>query len=177
MELSDFELVSGIKAGDRSALDSLVRRWYPRICGYAFKMLRNEQDAYDVTQETFVAMMQGLRDYRAGRKFESWLFTIAHNKCMDHLRARKKDAASDGTQDDCPSPEPPLDESVTVSIAVRQAVDRLPDSQRETVILRYFHQFSAGEISRMTRTPLPTVKSRLKSAKKLLSEYLREGFQ
>lgn len=176
MELSDFELVSGIKAGDRSALDSLVRRWYPRICGYAFKMLRNEQDAYDVTQETFAAMMQGIRNYRAGRKFESWLFTIAHNKCMDHLRARKKESA-DGPGDDCPSPEPPLDESVTESVAVRQAVDRLPDSQRETVILRYFHQFSAGEISRMTRTPLPTVKSRLKAAKKLLSEYLREEFQ
>ena len=118
MESSDFDLVRGIKAGDKGALDSLVRRWYPRIFRYTFKMLRNEQDAYDVTQETFIAMMQGIEYYHPRKQFESWLFTIAHNKCMDHFRAQKKIDEIDSKPEDEPSPEPPLDESVTDSVGV-----------------------------------------------------------
>lgn len=53
MEYSDHELVRGIKGGDKSALELLVRRWYPRIYGYLFKLTGHEQDAYDLTQDVF----------------------------------------------------------------------------------------------------------------------------
>ena len=57
MEYSDHELVRGIKSGDQSALELLVRRWYPRIYGYVFKLTGHEQDAYDLTHDVFIAMM------------------------------------------------------------------------------------------------------------------------
>lgn len=63
MEYSDFDLIRGIKSGDRSALDILIRRWYPRIYGYIFIMIGHEQDAYDITQDAFVAMIQNIGSY------------------------------------------------------------------------------------------------------------------
>ena len=90
VEYSDHELVHGIKGGDKSALEVLVRRWYPRIYGYVFKLTGHEQDAYDLTQDVFIAMMQSIGSYTPWRKFDSWLFTIAHNKCMDYFRLRRK---------------------------------------------------------------------------------------
>ena len=76
MKYSDFDLVRGIKSGDKSALDLLIHRWYPRIYGYVFKLIGHEQDSYDVTQDVFVAMMQNIKNYFPWKKFDSWLFTI-----------------------------------------------------------------------------------------------------
>lgn len=177
MEYSDYELVRGIKSGDKSALDILVRRWYPRIYGYVFKLTEHEQDAYDITQDVFIAMMQNIQNYYPWRKFDSWLLKIAYNKCMDFFRIRKRIAPSEDMDIDRPDPAPLLEETVTVSVAVNDALARLPPTQREAIILHYFHQFTAKEIALMTNTPLPTIKSRLGAAKKALSKYLREDFQ
>ena len=102
MEYSDRELVHGIKGGDKSALELLVRRWYPRIYGYVFKLTGHEQDAYDLTQDVFIAMMQSIGSYTPWRKFDSWLFTIAHNKCMDYFRLRRKVVQAEDTVFDRP---------------------------------------------------------------------------
>lgn len=177
MEYSDLDLVRGIKAGDQSALDLLVRRWYPRVYGYVFKLTAHEQDAYDITQDVFIAMMQNMSGYRPWRKFDSWLFTIAYHKCMDYFRMQKRIVPADDADWDRPDSASRLDDDVAVSVAVNAALSHLSAVQREAVILHYYHQFSAKEIARMTNTPLPTVKSRLSAAKKILSNCLREEFQ
>ena len=176
VEYSDFELVRGIKNGDSGALDILVRRWYPRIYGYVFKLIAHEQDAYDLTQDVFVAMMQNIQSYYPWKKFDSWLFMIAHNKCMDFFRMRKRILPTDDIVFDHPDPAPLLEETVTISVSVKDALAKLPTPQREAIILHYFHHFTAKEIARLTNTPLPTIKSRLSTAKKTLSKYLREDF-
>lgn len=177
MEYSDFSLVRGIKSGDKHALDLLVRRWYPQIYGYVFKLIRHEQDAYDITQDSFVAMMLNIQSYRPWNKFDSWLFTIAHNKCMDYFRSQKRLLAEDPIPADQPSPGPLLDELVSDSLSVHEALHQLPALQREAVVLHYFYQFTAREIAHMTSTPLPTIKSRLAAAKKTLAICLGEGFK
>lgn len=177
MKYSDFELACGIKNGDRGALDILIRRWYPRIYGYVFKLIGNEQDSYDITQDVFVAMMQNIRKYYPWKKFGGWLFTIAYNKCMDFFRIQKRVSLSEDVNIDRLDPAPLFEETVTVSVAISDALARLPSEQRKAIILYYFHQFTIKEISQMTNTPLPTIKSRLGAAKKNLSKYLREDFQ
>lgn len=157
VEYSDHELVRGIKGGDKSALELLVRRWYPRIYGYVFKLTGHEQDAYDLTQDVFIAMMQSIGRYMPWRKFDSWLFTIAHNKCMDYFRFRQKIVQVEDTMFDRPDPAASFEDMA--------------------VILHYFHQFTAKEIAQMTNTPLPTVKSRLRAARNTLSDKLREDFK
>lgn len=75
------------------------------------------------------------------------------------------------------APPPALEEQIAVSDTVEKALLRLPEVQRDTIILHYFQQFTCKEIARMTNTPLPTVKSRLTAAKKMLSKLLWEDFQ
>ena len=176
VEYGDMELVRGIKGGDKGALELLIRRWYPRIYGYVFKLTGHEQDAYDLTQDVFIAMLQSIGGYVPWKPFGSWLFAIAHNKCMDYFRMRRRVVQAEDDMLDRPDPAPLLEDMAGVSAAVKAALEKLPAAQREAVILHYFHQFTAREIARMTNTPLPTVKSRLASAKKTLSNALREDF-
>lgn len=176
MEYSDHELVRGIKGGDTGALELLVRRWYPRIYRFVFKLTGHEQDAYDLTQDVFIAMMQSIGSYTPWRKFDSWLFTIAHNKCMDHFRLRRKVVQAEETVFDRPDSVASLEDMTELSAAVKAALEKLPAAQREAVILHYFHQFTAKEIAQMTNTPLPTIKSRLRTARNTLSKELREDF-
>ncbi len=176
VEYSDHELVRGIKGGDQGALELLVRRWYPRVYGYVFKLTGHEQDACDLTQDVFIAMMQSIGSYTPWRKFDSWLFTIAHNKCMDYFRVRQKVVQAEDAVFDRPDPVNSLEDMAEVSAAVKAALEKLPAVQREAVILHYFHQLTAKEIAQMTNTPLPTIKSRLRAARSALSSELREGF-
>lgn len=176
MEYSDSELIRGVKSGNNAALDQLIRRWYPQVYRYIFKIVAHEQDAYDLTQDVFVAMLQNIYAFYPWKKFQAWLFTIAHNKCMDYFRIRKRVTSSDAIEWDKPDSSPLPDDIVTVSVTVEKALAQLSAVQREAVLLHYFYQFTAKEISRMTHTPLPTVKSRLSSAKRLLSKSLREDF-
>ena len=177
MKYSDFELACGIKNGDRGALDILIRRWYPRIYGYVFKLIGHEQDSYDVTQDIFIAMMQNIKNYYPWKKFDSWLFTIAHNKCMDFFRMQQRVGPPENADIDLPDTAPLIDESVVVSVTIKNALTKLSAPQREVVLLYYFYQYTAKEIAQMTNTPLPTIKSRIGTAKKILARYLREDFQ
>ena len=177
MKYSDFDLVRGIKSGDKSALDPLIHRWYPRIYGYVFKLIGHEQDSYDVTQDIFIAMMQNIKNYYPWKKFDSWLFTIAHNKCMDFFRMQQRVGQPESADIDLPDAAPLLDETVVVSVTIKNALTKLSAPQREVVLLYYFYQYTAKEIAQMTNTPLPTIKSRIGTAKKILARYLREDFQ
>ena len=176
MEYSDHELVRGIKGGDKGALELLVRRWYPRIYGCVFKLTGHEQDACDLTQDVFIAMMQSIGSYTPWRKFDSWLFTIAHNKCMDYFRLRRKVVQAEDTVFDRPDSAASLEDIAELSASVKAALEKLPAAQREAVLLHYFHQFTVKEIAQMTNTPLPTVKSRLRAARSTLSDDLWEDF-
>lgn len=177
MEPSDAQLMGQIKAGDREAMEILARRWYPKVFGYALRLTGREQDAYDVTQDTFLALMEHLESYRPWKGFQGWLFTIAHNKCVDLFRWRKPAADVDGEGLDLPDPAPLLEETVGESLAVDAALGRLPGPQREAAVLHHGYGFTAREIARMTDTPLPTVKSRLAAAKRTLTRELKEEFQ
>ena len=177
MEYSDFDLIRGIKSGDPDALSLLIRRWYPKIHSYCYKTTENEQDSYDITQDVFISVIQNVDRFHIWNKFSSWIFTIAHSKCMDYFRLQKKTRSVQVLETELHAPQPALEEQIAVSDTVEKALLRLPEAQRDTIILHYFQQFTYKEISRMTNTPLPTVKSRLTAAKKTLSKLLWEDFQ
>ena len=166
MEYNDLGLVRAVQAGDREALELLVRRWYPRVYGYVYRMVGSEMDADDVTQEVFLALLRGISGYQPWKKFENWLFTIAHHKCMDHFRLQKREYPTE-------LPDIPGGDCMEDAVALRAAVEGLKPVQRETVLLYYAYGFTAREIAHMTGTTLPTVKSRLAAAKKALKEALK----
>ena len=177
MEYSDFDLINGIKNGDKDALSLLIRRWYPKVYSYCCKMTENEQDSYDITQDVFISVMQNIDRFHIWNKFSSWIFTIAHKKCMDYFRLQKKTRSVQALETELHAPQPALEEQIAVSDTLERALLRLPETQRDTIILHCCQQFTCKEIARMTNTPLPTVKSRLVAAKKTLSKLLWEDFR
>lgn len=177
MEYSDFDLIHGIKSGDADALSLLIRRWYPQIFRYCHKVIGNEQDAYDITQDVFVSVLQNIERFHIWNKFGSWIFKIAHNKCMDYFRMRKKVESAQELDIDPGNPSPALEDQIVISDTVEKAISQLPKMQQNVIVLHFFHQFTCKEIAQMTSTPLPTIKSRLSVAKKTLSKLLWEGFQ
>lgn len=175
MEYSDEALVRAIKSGDDAAMDILVRRWYPRIYSYNYKLLCDKQDAHDVTQDTFLAMIQNIKQFRLLTKFQNWIFSIAHNKCMDFFRLQRRmllvdiDSIEDYIAND-------VNEHLSNRVIVENAIEKLSVVQRETIILYYFQGFTVREISRITNTAIPTIKSRLTAAKRNLAGSLQEAF-
>lgn len=172
MACSDEALVGRIRRGDRAALEELVERWYPRVYAYARRMTGVRQDAQDVTQETFLAVVRSVGGFLPWRKFQSWLFAIAHNKCMDFFRLRGHAVAAPEELEKARAPE--IHDRLLDAMVVEQAVSRLPPLQREAIVLHYFDGFTPAEIARMTGTPLSTVRWRLNTAKHTLAQWLKE---
>ena len=73
MSVSDENLIRAIKHGDQEAMEQLIHNWYPRIYAYVLRTLRNETDAHDVTQETFLSMIKSIENFKPWGKFQSWL--------------------------------------------------------------------------------------------------------
>ena len=175
MEYSDWELVREIKNGNEDAMELLVRRYYPQVFRYVLQIIESEQDSYDVTQDIFLSVIQNISSYLPLKKFGSWLFTIAHNKCMDYFKTNHPDRFVDITEIEIHDSGTPFGRQIIDSIVMDEALAKLTPPQREVVILHFIHQFTAKQISRMTQTPLPTIKSRIAVSRKRLKELLEEN--
>lgn len=168
---SEDALLRRMAAGDEDALEELVDRWYPRIYAYALRTTGREQDAQDVTQETFLALLRHRKSF-VRKNFQSWLFTIAHHKCVDLFRLQGRLAAAPEELERLSDPDSSgqvLDRAV-----LEQALERLPPLQREAAVLHYFHGFTPREIAAMTDSPLSTVRWRLTAARRAMAEMLKE---
>ena len=174
MEYSDRDLVREIKAGNEEAMEILVRRWYPQVFGYVYKTIGREEDAYDVTQEVFLSVIRNIGSYLPLKKFSSWLFTIARNKCTDYFRTDRSPAFTDIVEAEPEDTEEAFDVRVTDAIVIEEIFGKLPPHQRETAELYFIKRFTAKQISQMTDTPLPTVKSRISTARVRLKDLLKE---
>jgi len=158
------------RAGEPAAWDALFRRYQLPLYVYIFELIRHEQTSLDLVQETFIAAVKHLGSLREDGKFGSWLFGIAHQKCLQHWRKRKEDLFAE-------VPESPdeLDDGPDDLLIRREQesefmalVNQLPLPQRSVLLLHFIEDFSLDEISRITETQLGTVKSRLHYAKKSL---------
>ena len=168
---SDDGLLRRMADGDEGALEELVDRWYPRIYAYALRTTGREQDAQDVTQETFLAVLRHRKTF-VRRSFQRWLFTIAHHQSVDLFRLQGRLASAPEELDKLSDPDP--SGQVLDRAALEQALDRLPPFQREAAVLHYFHGFTPKEIAAMTDNPLSTVRWRLAAARRAMAEHLKE---
>ena len=166
--------VSQARAGEPAAWDVLFRRYQLPLYVYVFELVRHEQTSLDLVQETFIAAVKHLGGLREDRKFGSWLFGIAHQKCLQHWRKRTEVLC-----DEVPEPPDEFDDSPDDLLIRREQekefmdlIDRLPLPQRSVLLLRFIEDFSLEEISRITETQLGTVKSRLHFAKRSLRKLL-----
>lgn len=167
------------RSGDLDALVRLLSRWQVKLHAYLVTMLRNEHDAWDVSQETWLAVISGLNRRRGVRHFAGWLYTIARNKCFALLRKRRE-LPTDGTELEN---EPAGDEAVDIVItsegarALAECIDELPLPQREALVLYHVDGLAVSEIAQVQGAPVGTVQTRLFHARKKLKEMLtRKGY-
>lgn len=174
------ELIRGLQAGRPEAFERLVREYGDRIYRFV-KRLAGERPAEDLTQEVFIRVHRSIESYRPEGRFESWLFTIANNLCIDQARRRKPEASlSDVDEDLAPerfaaSTAEPLDrlEEEERKRALLKAVERLPWEQRQVFLLREEAGLSFREIAEMTGCPLNTALGRMHYAMEALRKSLK----
>lgn len=185
-EPSDSELVAQTLAGSQSAFGTLVRRYERPIVGLILRMVRDRGVAEELAQDVFVKAYDRLETYDRQRKFSSWLFKVAHNATIDHLRRRRLETVPLETTeaDDLqlteilpgPASEQPEDRALRreVGEALEAAIGELRPAYREVLLLRFGHGSSYDEIAEVTDLPLGTVKTHLHRARKELARILEE---
>ena len=170
--------VKQARAGSPDAWDALFRRYQLPLYVYVFELVHHEQTSLDVVQETFINAARHLDGLRADAKFGSWMFRIAHQKCVQHWR--KQSSAPDFTAElDVESPDEQLDPGELLLRREQEEkfmtlLSQLPPTHRSVVLLHYVEDFSLEEIAAITGAQLGTVKSRLHYARHSLRRMLDE---
>jgi len=167
-------LVQAARNNDQSAWDQLFRAYQLRLFAYASGLTGDREAAFDIVQESFARAVSHIGGLRDDQRFGSWLFGIAHQRCMLYFRRAKRESAMLGAEGDAqecggdgPDPRDAL-LSVERAQALYGLVDQLPPPQRSALLLHVLGGFSLGEIARIAAVPVGTVKSRLHHAKRAL---------
>jgi RNA polymerase sigma-70 factor (ECF subfamily) len=189
-EATDEVLMIRFQSGDRSAFAVLLRRHQAPLYNFVFRHLRSGTAAEDVVQEAFVRVVQSVAEFKHEARFSTWLYTIARNLCIDHMRkgALRRhpslDAPKPGAEDGGPTlgeqtadPRPNVERAAgsgEIRERVLAAVSELPDQQREVFLMREVSNLPFREIAQIVGVPENTVKSRMRYALERLQVALCE---
>lgn len=186
-EPSDAVLIARSQAGDTAAFDVLVTRYRPRIYAMTLHFIRNDADALDVAQETFIRAWRAITRFDERACFFTWLYRITHNLCYDRLRARR--AQNSGEFDDsCGLPQtvlganlPHASERPDRALArtelrerISHAIQQLSPEHRAVILLKEVEGLSYKEIAAVAACSLGTVMSRLFYARRRLQSLLTD---
>lgn len=165
--IQDELLVLRCREGDPAALDELLARWQEPLWRHALRLTGNEDAAWDVLQEAFVAIARDIRKLEAEAAFGFWAYRIVGHKARDwlrqHIRRRERESRyAQLTQSDKAEELPPA------TVAVREALGELAEADRALLRLRFEDGFSIDELAKMLGVSAGTVKSRLHSANQRL---------
>ena len=162
--------------GDKQAFDDLVRKHYANIHSYCYRRTLDENAAADLTQDTFLKLVEAIYKYRFTGKFINFLFTIAVNTCNDYFRRQKPVTDCDMTllPDDSANPADSVIKSEETQ-KLRESLNSLPDFQKDALILYYYHDLKAKDIAKITGVSLPTTKSRIKQGLDKLKKLYGKG--
>jgi RNA polymerase sigma-70 factor, ECF subfamily len=192
MVLSDEQLIERYLAGETEAINELVRRWERRVFNFALRFCGQREEAQDISQDAFTAVVRRLPELRDRKSFASWLYKIVLNQCrMRHrsaagrqmiplgsgesegtLEVEKRLAASRGVEN-------PESASLKQDLVqnLQQAIEALSEEQRTVILLKEYEGLKFHEIAAILECPLSTVKSRLYLGLQVMREFLEQrGF-
>lgn len=184
--MDDFKLVQSAIGGDERAYTTLMNRYRNSVFHAMFKMVNNRDDADDLTIEAFGKAFRKLPTYAPNYAFSTWLFKIAINNCIDHIRKKRLQTLSmDDTilpdsdrefshniRDYEPDPEQSMIHEQKLA-HVRRLVEKMSIKYRTMIELRYYEELSYEEIAQELNLPLGTVKAQLFRAKEILHQQLQ----
>jgi RNA polymerase sigma-70 factor (ECF subfamily) len=185
--LHDFSLVDRALEGDQSAFAELMERYNRSLFHMLLKMVRNVDDAEDLTMEAFAKAFKNLDKFKKDFTFSTWLFRIATNNCIDFIRKKRLQTTSiedfytdkDGETSNLDIKDDGLDpqeEAIKVQKIeiIQELVNKLPSKYRRLVRLRYFEELAYQEIADELDLPLGTVKAQLHRARELLFDMIKD---
>jgi RNA polymerase sigma-70 factor, ECF subfamily len=178
--ITDRELVATAVTGVEGGFEELVKRYQRPISAYVYRMVGDYESALDLTQEIFMKVYGSLNKYRSEFKFSTWIYKIAHNAAVDHLRrnsTREQSIVKGSEGDEYELPieserlSPELEsERKERRIEIETVIRALPAAYRELIILRHSQDLTYEEIVEVTGLPLGTVKNRLFRAREMMRQ-------
>ena len=179
--MTDEELMLAVCNGDRSAYQIIVRQHLKSISHYAFRMLGNQKDTEDITQETFLRLWLNATKWQPEKaKLTTWLHRIAHNLCIDYLRKHSNaqtqayNEERDGRQAQLLEANESLDESSKIK-KLNEAIRRLPENQRSALMLCHYQSFSNRQAAAIMNTSVKALESAIARAKRSLRKHVIEA--
>jgi RNA polymerase sigma-70 factor (ECF subfamily) len=180
---ADEDLVGRILAGEEDLFGVLVRRYQSRVLAHVARMVGSREDALDLSQEIFLKVFGALDRYNPEYKFSTWVFRIAGNAAIDHLRKRRprtvplESRDSEGRVSSFEYKSHDMDpyselRNMERGSAIARAIAALPAEFRELITLRHFGGLSYEQIARAKQMPLGTVKNKLFRARAVLKDRL-----
>lgn len=171
-EGDDHELVDRCLHGDLEAFEPLVARYQKPLFNVALRMVKDREDARDITQTAFVKAYEKLGTFDPSYRFFSWIYRIAVNECLNFVARRRPEGP---LPPDLPSTDDPERSAQAGELAARiqRALMTLSPDYRLAVVLRHFLGLSYGEMSAVLLIPEKTVRSRLHTARQRLADTLR----
>lgn len=171
------ELLGRCLAGDNAAFGGLVDAYQDRLYSFALRLLKDPAAAEEAAQAAFVKAFRALPSYNIAQPFAPWLFRIAHNACMDALRAGGRTVSMDHEDfPDLPDRAPAMDDSLADALdaeRIEALLASLPVIYSEALLLQYREDLGPAEIARVTGVPEGTVKARLFRGRELIKARLR----
>jgi RNA polymerase sigma-70 factor (ECF subfamily) len=178
-------LLAAARAGDRLALESLLRDNYDRCYALCRRLLSDDEDALDATQEAMIAIARGIASFDGRSAFSTWVYRVTTNAAFDELRRRRRRPPADrfsqpahggDAVDSLPGEPAGADEvgdAVSARLTIDAALSRLSAEHRAAVVLRDMLDLEYTEIADMLGVPIGTVRSRIARGRAALAEQLR----
>ena len=168
---TDGELAAAAGQGDRGALEVLLARHFDRVHAICRRVLCNEQDALDATQEALIAITRGLRSFDGRARFTTWCYRVAMNAALDEMRRRKRRPLPAESLPETPSTSA-IDAQVADALDVDAALAGIPAEFRAAVALRDLADLDYAEIAEVLGIPPGTVRSRIARGRAALADRL-----
>lgn len=186
MKEKDSELIRKAKQGDTKAYDELLSKYKGSVYNLVFRMVRDKQEAEDLTQEAFIKAFKSLVSFNEDYAFSTWLYKIATNNCIDFFRKRKLQTYSldkpikykdSEIQQELPDPDLNPEKRILArerTQIIQEAINTLPEKYHTAIVLRHQEEKSYEEIAQILELPLGTVKARIFRAREMLNKALKD---
>lgn len=187
MNYNETDIIKKCQSGDMDSFDILISMYIDKAYSVAFGVMGNSHDANDITQEAFIKVYKNIDKFNFQSAFNTWLYRIVKNACIDELRKRKKstvisiDAGIDSDDgeyilqipDESPGIQEILEEK-EAGIYLAEALAELKENHRAVLVLADIKNYDYSEIADMLDIPVGTVKSRISRARIKLAEIIRK---
>ncbi len=175
--------IAKVLEGDVASFSYLVDQYQDMVYGLALKMLRNEEDAEEMAQDSFVKAYRSLTSYRQQSKFSTWLYRITYNGCISLMRKRKLEVRSMDEQQLSDRDEARLNDQLMemdkalVEKLLQEAMEKLPELEQVLITLYYYEEQKVEEISHITGLTESNVKVKIHRARKKMYDLLHQSYE